>query len=262
MIRHFTATIGEHAPIEMAFDLDPDNYATDAALQHYFDANQVPEPEVAHLMARVVRPGDVVIDGGANVGFFTVLLSKLVGPAGLVIAVEPSTRNCRKLLFNLAANDCGNVTVCQKALSHDSNPVPFYAHADNGQDSCFGDGEHRTVPAVTLETLALGRIVRLIKLDIEGSEANALRGAGALLQHGTLPFIVCETNCTISGAADSIFAIVRRFNPNFDPFVLSELGGIPALVPGNCVLSPQRMNSNLLFSTLDRVAEAWHEVRY
>ena len=260
MIHRFTISIADRGPIDMTFDLDPAHFQTDAALLHYFNHGAIPEPEVCHLMARVIRPADVALDGGANVGFFTVLLSKLVGPDGLVIAVEPSERNFDKLKDNLALNCCENVVLHKKALSHDNAPVRFYQHEDNGQDGCFGDGEHRMVPAVTLEMLALGRIVRLIKLDIEGSEANALRGAGTILQWGTVPFIVCETNSAIAESALVIRNVLR--GSNLYPFILSESGTIPAIVPDSCRLSPQRMNSNLLFSTMAQVAEAWSEVRY
>lgn len=260
-MRHrFDISIAGLASIEMQFDLDPAHFQTDAALLHYFNHGAIPEPEVCHLMARAIRPADVALDGGANVGFFTVLLSRLVGPDGLVIAVEPSERNCHKLYNNLALNGCTNVMVVEKALSHDNEPVRFYEHEDNGQDGCFGDGEHRMVPAVTLETLALGRIVRLIKLDIEGYEANALRGAGTILRWGTVPFIVCETNSTIAESALVIRNVLR--GSNLYPFILSESGTIPAIVPDSCRLSPQRMNSNLLFSTVADVAEVWREVRY
>ena len=260
MIHRFDISIADRGPIDMTFDLDPTHFQTDAALLHYFNHGAIPEPEVVHLMAKVVRAGDVVIDGGANVGFFTVLLSRLVGSDGLVIAVEPSERNFNKLKDNLALNGCENVVLHKKALSHDNAPVRFYQHEDNGQDGCFGDGEHRMVPAVTLETLALGRIVRLIKLDIEGYEANALRGAGTVLRWGTVPFIVCETNNTIPDSAMVVRNILCAHH--FDPFILSESGTIPAFVPDSCRLSPQRMNSNVLFSTMAQVAEAWSEVRY
>ena len=53
----------------------------------------IPEPEVSDLMARAAKPGSFVIDGGANIGFFTVLLSRLVGPDGHVVAIEPGANN-------------------------------------------------------------------------------------------------------------------------------------------------------------------------
>lgn len=259
MIHRFTISIADRAPIDMAFDLDPARLPTDAALLHYFNHGAIPEPEVGHLMVKVVRPGDVVIDGGANVGFFTVLLSKLVGPDGLVLAVEPSERNRIKLARNLDLNGCTNVTLRPEALSHDNEPVRFYEKPDNGEDGCFGDGEHRMVPAVTLDELTDDRSIRLIKLDIEGYEPNALRGA----EHALIwiaPFIVCETNSTIPNSAMVVRNILRAHY--FDPFILSESGTIPAFVPDSCRLSPQRMNSNVLFSTMAQVAEAWREVRY
>src|ERR1700687_6112219 len=64
--------------VELKMSLNSDS-PTDRELLHALRVCGCPEPEVSDVMARVCRPGDFVIDGGANIGFFTVLLSKLVG---------------------------------------------------------------------------------------------------------------------------------------------------------------------------------------
>jgi hypothetical protein len=76
------------------------------------------EPDVSHILGKVLREGDVVIDVGANIGFFTVLASLLVGPAGRVVAFEPEADNLARLRANLAHNVCKNVTVIEKAVTN------------------------------------------------------------------------------------------------------------------------------------------------
>src|SRR5580700_7501265 len=89
--------------INFAMEID---YAskTDQELLACLRNGGCPEPEVCNLMVRVSRPGDYVIDGGANIGFFTVLLSKLVGLDGHVLAFEPGQNNFFKLQENVKLN--------------------------------------------------------------------------------------------------------------------------------------------------------------
>ena len=69
------------------------------------------EPLQCAAFERLVRPGHVVFDVGAHVGFYTVLSSSLAGPAGRVVAFEPLPANLRYLRRHLALNGCANVTV-------------------------------------------------------------------------------------------------------------------------------------------------------
>lgn len=242
-------------------DLDA-SVPTDMALYHYFLHGQIPEPEVVWLMAKVVREGDLVVDGGANVGFFALLLSTLVGPSGRVIAVEPSERNRKKLLRNIELNNRQNVTVIPEALSFNSKPVEFYQHQDNGQDACHGSGEPQTIPATTLDAIVGDKKPRLIKLDIEGAEVSALCGAVNLLDDRTADFIVCETNSEAMAAMGTDIEELVNVLYDYEPFIMSADGSIPAIVPDGCTLVPQRPNSNLLFSSVEDVAAAWQEVKY
>ena len=74
------------------------------------------EPEETRLFRSKCRPGDTVIDVGANVGWYTVIASKLVGKKGRVIAFEPEPVNFAILKKNVLANGCENVILELKAL--------------------------------------------------------------------------------------------------------------------------------------------------
>ncbi len=68
------------------------------------------EADEGEWLRGMLAPGQRVVDVGANVGYFTVLMSRLVGPRGSVVAVEPDRDNLRLLRLNLWLNRCHNVT--------------------------------------------------------------------------------------------------------------------------------------------------------
>src|ERR1700722_172759 len=78
------------------------------------------EPEVQRALQDFVEPGQVVYDVGANIGFFTLLLARLVGPRGRVFAFEPMPENAAALRHIVALNGLDNVTVVEKAMSSES----------------------------------------------------------------------------------------------------------------------------------------------
>ena len=247
----------------IVFKMDLDNdFVADRNLLWYLTQGQVPEKEVVSLMMRVVQPGDTVVDAGANIGFFTLLLSRLVGDTGKVIAIEPGENNWTKLNTNIEWSKADNIALVTKPLDACIRRTDFYVRADSGSNSCHGDAKEqpRSVETVTLDELTREMAPRLIKLDIEGSEVKALRGAGTLLRFGRPSFIVCEVNEQALAAMGDDLASLRRTLPTYDLFILHENGQIPSLLPGNSMLKPTRQNANVLFSTLEDVGKAWAEV--
>lgn len=224
-------------------------------LAAYLAANQVCDPEVVHLMMRAIREGDIVIDGGANLGYFTLLLSKLVGPTGKVIAVEPSPPNLERLRRNLALNGASNVEVIPKALwSESGKTLDFHLTEYGGYDSLIKSD--RTIETIQVETIALRHIrpymlPRLAKFDLEGAEIEALSGMLSAF------FVVVE-------AHDESVASLRAFMEmrGHETYILHSNGALPSKVPESCKLLPQAENSNLLFILEDKIVEAWPEVLY
>jgi FkbM family methyltransferase len=128
--------------------------------------------------ARLVTSGMVVYDLGANVGFYTLLASRLAGPTGSVVAVEPLPRNLDYLRRHLALNRCGNVTIVEAAVSDWPGRSAMQAVSSAGaQLNAAGTIAVRTT---TLDALVFEEGLRppsLLKLDVEGEEARVLEGA-------------------------------------------------------------------------------------
>ena len=137
------------------------------------------------FLRRTLSPGDVAIDVGANIGIYTQLLSRWVGPTGLVHSFEPSPKNFGRL--QRATRKLANVRLSQSAVGESSRRTTLYVsdklNVDHRAYLPEGDSRH-TVP---IEMIALddyfkpGERVDLIKMDIQGYELHALRGASRVL---------------------------------------------------------------------------------
>jgi FkbM family methyltransferase len=158
------------------------------------------EPKLTRLFTKLVRPGWVVLDGGAHFGWFTVLFSKLVGPSGRVYAFEPDPQNFALLTQNISR--LPNVIAQPVALWDTRGRKTFYRtpkEGESGWGSCLPNGNIRELLEVTTITIdefvSTEKLVRvdLIKLDVEGAEGRCLSGAKSTLQVFR-PIIVLEAN--------------------------------------------------------------------
>jgi len=140
------------------------------------------EHEKQRIFRSHVRSGDVVYDLGANVGIYTLLASVLTGPSGRVYSFEPVPRNLRFLQKHLELNRIANVNVMDLAISSNDGCGQF----DLGHTPLTGRLLLSRPPNVLdVRTAALDTLVfsgqipppNVIKCDIEGGEAEALRGA-------------------------------------------------------------------------------------
>ena len=83
------------------------------------------EPDVENILSRTLKEGDIFLDVGANVGYFSIVSSKLVGESGCVYSFEPSPRICRLLTISSKKNRLNNITIVPFALSNISSTVLF-----------------------------------------------------------------------------------------------------------------------------------------
>lgn len=165
------------------------------ALRYTFQAygmNLVHEEETTRLFRQVVHPEDVVLDLGANIGYFTILAAGLVGPHGKVYCFEPEPTNFKYLTKNIALNDLSNVDAHQKAVSDSNGEVELFIctydsghHTINRFDGIEAYARGRayerqaiSIEAVCIDDFLKGRAdkVNVIKMDVEGAEALALEG--------------------------------------------------------------------------------------
>jgi FkbM family methyltransferase len=133
------------------------------------------------LMTEIVKPGDVVLDVGANIGTVTLPLARRLGPSGLVIAFEPQRIIFQHLCANIALNGLTHVDARRAAVgaAAGSISVPSVSAATStnfGAVTLLGNTEGEPVPLIAIDDLNLERCA-LIKIDVEGMEGDVLRGA-------------------------------------------------------------------------------------
>ncbi len=141
------------------------------------------EDKTQIMFSNLVTAGAVVYDVGANVGFYTLLASLLVGPKGMVFAFEPLPRNIGYLKKNLGLNHCDNVTIIEAGVGEQDGTALFEKGADNATGRLSAQGTLQ-VKIVSLDNLVLkGGIPppEYIKIDAEGAELSVLLGAKMIL---------------------------------------------------------------------------------
>jgi FkbM family methyltransferase len=166
------------------------------------------EPNVSSLFEDLLKPGDLFVDLGGHVGYFSLLASHLVGPEGRVVAVEALPANFAMLQANLAANGADNVRAVHCAASDAAGELNLYegvfrnTGTSTTDESC-GRPLVARVPARPLdEILTADEISRvaMIKIDIEGAELKVLRRLLQTLDRfPTSLRIVCEFDTGIGG---------------------------------------------------------------
>lgn len=158
------------------------------------------DPKISAILRRVLRPGDTVVDVGANCGLVALQAARLVGPRGRVHAFEPQADPASMLTESAFLNGFAHLYVHRTALSdHDGRMSLRLDPANSGKASLS-----RTEPvagrtvrvrraADALEELRLGP-VRLLKLDVEGHEAEVLDGAAGWLARRPADFVLFESH--------------------------------------------------------------------
>lgn len=158
----------------------------------------------AEFLGQIVKPSMTVVEAGANIGAHTVALSRMVGSAGKVYAIEPQRIIFQALCGNIALNNLTNVFTVNAGASSDETPL-LVPCVDYNADNNFGavpvakmssmpPWTFETVPAITLDSLG-AKLDRLdvLKIDVEGFEREVLLGgANAIRQFG--PIIYCEND--------------------------------------------------------------------
>jgi FkbM family methyltransferase len=145
------------------------------------------ELPIQAALVRELRPGSVFFDVGANAGFFTLLAASRIGPAGKCVAFDPDENNIATIQRQCSLNGLSSVLAIGEAIS-DSAGTAWFARAHRGAATGhLGDRgvkeESFEVATTTLDAAALTYgMPDFIKMDIEGAEGSALRGAGMLLR--------------------------------------------------------------------------------
>ena len=166
-------------------------------LGQYVYLTGVYEPPTARVIAKLLEPGDTFIDVGANSGFFTLLASKRVGPAGRVLSFEPVPSMHKKLLENISVNGMNNISVQDTALSKAEGTLPLFEGPQGHKGISSLRQIENSSATLQVRTLPLDSFsntlssVKLIKIDVEGAEQLVLEGMTNILNKYH-PYFVIE----------------------------------------------------------------------
>ncbi len=157
------------------------------------------EPATTRLVKRILQPGDVFVDVGGNVGYFSLLAARCIGNTGAIITFEPIPALASSVRANARLNGFANVTVHELALSDNTGRASFWV----GPSDHMGISSLRSLPSASMEISVPvepfdsvyrdDKPVRLVKIDTEGAEYKVLRGMTHTLKEDR-PDIILEVS--------------------------------------------------------------------
>ena len=160
------------------------------------------EPEQTSAFVKTLKRKDVFFDIGANVGYYTILGSRLVGNEGKVFAFEPAARNLSYLFRHTDLNNATNVTIIPAACS-DKLSLGVFASGENFAEGHLTEGRSKAgalghgtpIPTIRVDDVAerLAISPNVMKIDVEGAEYLVLSGAEKILR-GAKPAIFLSTH--------------------------------------------------------------------
>ena len=184
------------------------------------------ESTVQDALSALLRHGMTVYDIGANIGFFTLIAARAVGPGGRVVALEPLPENVRWLRHNVALNGFDHVQVVEAAAGASDGRTAFASGDNPGWGVVSASGE-LDVELISLDDrIASGALPApdLVKLDIEGAEIDALAGLRQTLARHA-PIVIVELHGTLEPVTAALTAAglrIERIDPR-EPDVNAHL---------------------------------------
>lgn len=229
------------------------------------------EAGVSRFVLATLRPDDVFVDVGANVGYFTMLAAPVVGKGGKVIALEPEHKNFEALarhvrengydqvaLYNCAAGEeAGVFTLNINPLNHGGNSLlPFTSYASGQERHSVEEMQSRYSTEELFEEVSVRPLddifaeqevseIAIVKIDVEGFEKAVLMGMRESLEKRKIHYVICEVNN--DAVRNYIFDLFAQ-----NGYVAHHISfaGIPAVLPYNTILST--LHGNILFSLATR----------
>jgi len=216
----------------------------DRCVSREIRTNRIWEPYETSLLLRYLRPGGVLLDIGANIGYYTVLGAVLVGKSGRVIAYEPDEENYRLLEENLIINGIDNVHPFQLAVADYNGSADIYLSKDNrGDHRLFdcGDGRDKKRTRVVKggeHFSAISGRVDFIKIDTQGSEYHVIKGFQDVIfknrKHLAMVVELWPYGLRMADvSADQLLTLLSDFDMAF--FVIDHLGCRLAPIERKCL---------------------------
>ena len=179
--------------------IDGDKIFLDEKDSLLLSINKIYEKNETNFVKDSVNKGDIVIDIGANIGYYTLMFAKLVGDTGKIYAFEPDPKNFSILEKNIQVNGYNNIILEKKAVSNKLGKSTLYMSENSAGSSMHKP--NNVVDQIYVDLITLDNYFEVntitpdfIKIDIEGYELNALKGMESILQSSDKTKIMIEYN--------------------------------------------------------------------
>ena len=179
--------------------IDGDKIFLDEKDSLLLSINKIYEKNETNFVKDSVNKGDIVIDIGANIGYYTLMFAKLVGDTGKIYAFEPDPKNFSILEKNIQVNGYNNIILEKKAVSNKLGKSTLYMNENSAGSSMHKP--NNVVNQIYVDLITLDNYFEVntitpdfIKIDIEGYELNALKGMESILQSSDKTKIMIEYN--------------------------------------------------------------------
>jgi FkbM family methyltransferase len=168
---------------DRVFEIQGNKMLLDECDTMYLAQQQTHEPHLTEYIKREIKESDIVLDIGANIGYYTLIFAGLVGKNGKVFSFEPDPKNYFLLEKNVEINGYQSVILTRKAVSDSNGKIRLYLCEDDNSGDHRIYNSHDGRKSIETETVQLddyfkdffGRI-DFIKIDIQGAEGLAFRG--------------------------------------------------------------------------------------
>jgi len=171
----------------------------DIVISEFIKQRKIWAEAETRIFRELLKPGMVVIDVGANIGYFSLLASTLVGSGGTVHAFEPDPLNCRLLKKNIRLNRASNIKVIKAALSDNDERLSLFLNSDNKGDHRIWETNQESRKKIHIRAMTLDQYVKktaivpsFIKIDVQGAEGKVLNGMKDTLKQNSTTNLLIE----------------------------------------------------------------------
>jgi FkbM family methyltransferase len=192
------------------------------------------EKGLLNVLDILVKPGDVIVDAGANIGLISIFCAYKVGEKGLVLSFEPHPETFPILEKNVALNHLSNIKAINKALGSENGNAKIYSNlqVNRGaaslveflEDSPAFDIKVETLDGVVMQNSI--KKINLLKIDVEGFEMEVLKGARGILEKEDGPILVVECSNTRNNfnysMEDLFLFLTHKYGYNIFKFSISK----------------------------------------
>ena len=189
------------------------------------------EQETTEIISKSIRTGMTFVDIGANSGYFSLLVSSILGTAGKIFAIEPTPSTYERMVKNIQYNNFKNIKPYNVALSEKSGFSYIFVDPVSDGSNSLVENQNRRKYKVTLSTLddiMLPSLPDLVKIDVEGFEYEVLKGASkTILENEKVRLIIEQNRHWLRVRKQGYDNVINLLRENgFKIFEIQKIGGL------------------------------------